>query len=187
MPWPAGRPSRSPSRAGETLAGRFVQERHLLGLAAPLLELGTLRSRGGQGPGVARRDPVRCHRGDHPLRSAAAGGWPGRAIASGGARAVPGAALRHAGRRPRGRLERPVARLLGRANGRRRRLDDRPEAAPSGEAGAAPLQSITITGRAFVDAVDIRHANGDWEHIAFSGQTRSREPPRGRRGASLST
>ncbi len=41
---------------------------------------------------------------------------------------------------------------------------------------AAQLQSITVTGAKFVDAVEIRRANGDWEHLTFLGQALSSAP-----------
>jgi hypothetical protein len=41
---------------------------------------------------------------------------------------------------------------------------------------AAQLRSITVTGAKFVDAVEIRRANGDWEQLTFLQQALSAAP-----------
>ncbi len=41
---------------------------------------------------------------------------------------------------------------------------------PTREAAASQLKSLTLTGRSFVDSVDIERNGGDAEHIAFSEQ-----------------
>ena len=165
-----------PLRAGETLAGRFVQERHLLGLAAPLRSSGRFVLAAGKG--------LVWH-GETPFDAIVV------ITPSGLQQLVDGQVVQSlpAARAPfLARLYDMLGGALGgdwsalsRDFSVERTAGDAGwtivlKPLHAGEAGAAPLQSITITGRAFVDGVDIRHANGDWEHIAFSDQTRSRKP-----------
>jgi outer membrane lipoprotein carrier protein LolA len=41
---------------------------------------------------------------------------------------------------------------------------------------ATQLRSITVTGAKFVDAVEIRRINGDWEHLSFFEQALTSTP-----------
>jgi hypothetical protein len=41
---------------------------------------------------------------------------------------------------------------------------------------ALPISTVTVRGGRYVDAVEVRRANGDWDSIEFSQQTPSRQP-----------
>jgi hypothetical protein len=173
----AGTPEPPPLQPGETLTGRFVQERHLAGLAAPLRSAGDFVLAAGKGlvwhseqpfdttvvitrtgllQLVDKQEVQRLPAARAPflsrlydmLSGALAGDWR---------------ALARDFTVERGQSAAGWTVLLKPAQG--------------DAANPAPLQSITITGAAFVDAVDIHRPNGDWDHVIFSDERRSSDPP----------
>ncbi len=157
--------------SGQTLHGRFVQERHLKGLASTLKSEGTFVLAPGKGliwrienpiqtttvitpAGIrqmmngseiqhidAARVPFVAHFYDM-LNGALMGDW---------------AAMRH---------DFAVKTTGDRAAWRTVLTPLRPD-----DPIAGMLASIVITGGKMVDGVDINRVNGDWEHMAFVDQT----------------
>lgn len=163
-------------QTGEAITGRFVQERHLAGLASPLRSEGSFLLAAGKGL---------IWRGEKPFATMVVitpagilqlvnGSEVQRLPASrlpflarfydmlSGALAGDWTAMEH---------DFAVERRSD-AQGWRIALTPRHPDDPV----AAQLQSITVTGAKFVDAVEIRRANGDWEHLTFLGQALSSAP-----------
>jgi hypothetical protein len=165
-----------PLRPGESLSGRFVQERHLAGLSAPLVSEGRFLLAAGKGLVWHTEKPF-----DTTIVITPAGLLQlvdGREVQRMPAASAPFVARLYT--------------MLGGALGGdwSAMAQDFSVERRSGEAGwtillkplaaddlaAAPLQSIAITGSAFVDSVEIRRPNGDWDHLAFSDEARSSAP-----------
>ena len=165
-----------PLRPGETLSGRFVQERHLAGLAAPLRSEGTFVLAAGKGLVWHSEQPfdttvvitpaalVQIVGGQEVQRlPAARAPFLARLYDTlGGALGGDWMALAREFSIERSENERSWTILL-----KPLRTD---------ESGAALLQSISIVGKVFVDAAEIRHPNGDWDHLAFFDEVRSSSP-----------
>jgi hypothetical protein len=165
-----------PLRDGEVVAGRFVQERHLAGLTGPLRSEGAFVLAAGRGliwrgekpfatvtvltptavlQSIDGKEVQRVEAARSPflqhfyqmLSGALAGDW---------------SALEHdfaIERQESGRLWTIVLRP--------RSADD---------PASAQFQSITVTGGELVEAIEIRRANGDWEHLTFLDQAVSAKP-----------
>lgn len=173
----AAAPQPPPLRPGETLTGHFVQERHLTGLAAPLRSEGRFVLAAGKG--------LVWH-SEQPFDTAVV------ITPAGLLQLVDGKEVQ---RLPAARLP-FLARLydmLGGALGgdwgalARDFAVERNDGAAGwtivlkplhpDDLGAAPLQSITVSGGGFVDTIEIRRPNGDWDRLAFSDENRSSAPP----------
>lgn len=176
-PLALGRPlEQPPLRPGESLSGRFVQERHLAGLMAPLVSEGRFLLAAGKGLVWHTEKPF-----DTTIVITPAGLL----------QLVDG---REVQRLPAARapfLARLYTMLGGALGGDWSAMaQDFSVERRSGEAGwtillkplagddpaAVPLQSIAIAGSAFVDSVEIHRPNGDWDHLTFSNEVRSSAP-----------
>ena len=162
--------------SGEVIAGRFVQERHLAGLAAPLRSEGRFVLAAGKGL---------IWRGEKPFATVTV------LTPQGFMQSVDGKEVQ---RLPAARvpfLSRFYDMLSGALAGDWRAIEhdftiDRQENQPlwiivlhprsSDDPASAQLQSITVTGSELVDTVEIRRANGDWEHLTFRDQVLSSTP-----------
>lgn len=162
--------------AGEAITGRFVQERHLAGLASPLRSEGSFLLAAGKGL---------VWRGEKPFATTVV------ITPAGILQLVNGSEVQ---RLPAARLpflarfyEMLSGALAGDwsamehdfaierqsdAQGWKITLTPRHPEDPV----AAQLRSIAVTGAKFVDAVEIRRANGDWEHLAFLDQALTSAP-----------
>jgi len=169
-------PQPSALKPGEAIHGRFVQERHLSGLASPLRSEGSFLLAAGKGL---------IWRGEKPFATVVV------ITPAGILQTVNGAEVQ---RLPASRLPflaRFYDMLSGALSGDWSTLShdftvtrstdgdnwtmvltpSRPD-----DPAAAQLRSITVTGARFVGAVEIRRANGDWEHLAFLEQALSVAP-----------
>jgi len=169
-------PQVHPLRSGEVIAGRFVQERHLAGLAAPLRSEGRFVLAEGRGL---------IWRGEKPFATVTV------LTPAGVTQSVDGKEVQ---RLPAARvpfLSRFYQMLSGALAGDWTAMEhdftvDRQEGEPlwtivlhprsSDDPASAQLQSITVTGGAFVEAVEIHRASGDWEHLTFLDQKLSSAP-----------
>jgi Outer membrane lipoprotein carrier protein LolA-like len=165
-----------PLRPGEAINGRFVQERHLAGLAAPLRSEGSFVLAAGKGL---------IWRGEKPFATTVV------ITPAGILQMVDGAEVQ---RLPTTRLPflaRFYDMLSGALAGDWSALgrDFTIERQASGEGwkmvliparaddpAAAQLRSIAVTGTKFVDAVEIRRTNGDWEQLRFFEQALTSTP-----------
>ena len=163
-------------KPGEAIHGRFVQERHLAGLASPLRSEGSFLLAAGKGL---------IWRGEKPFATTVV------ITPAGILQTVNGAEVQ---RLPASRLPflaRFYDMLSGALSGDWSTLahDFTVTRSSEGEQwtmaltpartddpAAAQLKSITVTGAKFVDAVEIRRANGDWEHLTFLEQALSAAP-----------
>jgi hypothetical protein len=165
-----------PLRSGEVIAGRFVQERHLAGLAAPLRSEGSFVLAEGRGL---------IWRGEKPFATVTV------LTPAGVVQSVDGKEVQ---RLPAARvpfLSRFYQMLSGALAGDWTAMEhdftvDRQEGEPlwtivlhprsSDDPASAQLQSITVTGGELVETVEIHRANGDWEHLTFLDQVLSSAP-----------
>lgn len=163
-------------KPGQAIHGRFVQERHLAGLASPLRSEGSFLLAAGKGL---------IWRGEKPFATTVV------ITPAGILQTVNGAEVQ---RLPASRLPflaRFYDMLSGALSGDWSTLahDFTVTRSSEGEQwtmaltpartddpAAAQLKSITVTGAKFVDAVEIRRANGDWEHLTFLEQALSAAP-----------
>ena len=163
-------------KPGQAIHGRFVQERHLAGLASPLRSEGSFLLATGKGL---------IWRGEKPFATTVV------ITPAGILQTVNGAEVQ---RLPASRLPflaRFYDMLSGALSGDWSTLahDFTVTRSSEGEQwtmaltpartddpAAAQLKSITVTGAKFVDAVEIRRANGDWEHLTFLEQALSAAP-----------
>jgi hypothetical protein len=163
-------------KSGEVIAGRFVQERHLAGLAAPLRSEGRFVLAAGRGL---------IWRGEKPFATVTV------LTPAGVMQSVDGQEVQ---RLPASRvpfLSRFYNMLSGALAGDWTAMEhdftvERRESQPlwtivlhprsTDDPASAQLQSITVTGGALVDAVEIHRANGDWEHLSFRDQALSSAP-----------
>jgi hypothetical protein len=163
-------------RPGENLEGHFVQVRHLKGFSAPLRSEGRFVVASGRGL---------IWQGEKPVESKIA--------------ITPAGILQVVGDKETMRVPASrapfIARLFdmlgGTLAGDFAALDREFAVTRSGDArawrlelvprdaadpAAAAIASIAVTGSRFVDTVEIRRPSGDWEELAFSGQTVSSAP-----------
>jgi hypothetical protein len=163
-------------KPGEAIHGRFVQERHLAGLASPLRSEGSFLLAAGKGL---------IWRGEKPFATVVV------ITPAGILQTVSGAEVQ---RLPASRLPflaRFYDMLSGALSGDWSTLAHDFTVTRSAEGDnwkmlltpvraddptAAQLRSITVTGAKFVDAVEIRRANGDWEQLTFLQQALSAAP-----------
>jgi hypothetical protein len=163
-------------KSGEVIAGRFVQERHLAGLASPLRSEGSFVLAAGRGL---------IWRGEKPFATVTV------LTPAGVMQSVDGKEVQ---RLPAARvpfLSRFYAMLSGALAGDWTAMEhdftvDRQQDQPlwtivlhprsPDDPASAPLQSITVTGGELVEAVEIHRANGDWEHLTFRDQVLSSAP-----------
>ena len=163
-------------KPGEAIHGRFVQERHLAGLASPLRSEGSFLLAAGKGL---------IWRGEKPFATVVV------ITPAGILQTVNGAEVQ---RLPASRLPflaRFYDMLSGALSGDWSTLAHDFTVTRSAEGDnwkmlltparaddptAAQLRSITVTGAKFVDAVEIRRANGDWEQLTFLQQALSAAP-----------
>jgi hypothetical protein len=163
-------------KPGEAIHGRFVQERHLAGLASPLRSEGSFLLAAGKGL---------IWRGEKPFATVLV------ITPAGILQTVSGAEVQ---RLPASRLPflaRFYDMLSGALSGDWSTLAHDFTVTRSAEGDnwkmlltpvraddptAAQLRSITVTGAKFVDAVEIRRANGDWEQLTFLQQALSAAP-----------
>jgi hypothetical protein len=163
-------------KPGEAIRGRFVQERHLAGLASPLRSEGSFLLAAGKGL---------IWRGEKPFATVVV------ITPAGILQTVSGAEVQ---RLPASRLPflaRFYDMLSGALSGDWSTLAHDFTVTRSAEGDnwkmlltpvraddptAAQLRSITVTGAKFVDAVEIRRANGDWEQLTFLQQALSAAP-----------
>jgi hypothetical protein len=165
-----------PLQPGEGITGRFVQERHLAGLAALLRSEGSFLLAAGKGL---------IWRGEKPFATVVV------ITPAGILQMVNGAEVQ---RLPVSRLpflarfyDMLSGALVGdwSALGRDFTVDRQDTAEPwkivltpsrADDPAAAQLRSITVTGTKFVDAVDIQRTNGDSEHLTFFEQALTSTP-----------
>lgn len=177
VPWALAQPLPGHQlSAGETLGGRFVQVRHVAGLSASLSSEGTFLLAAGKGLVWRTEQPfdtavvmtpaviVQLAEGREVQRilvarlpflarfytmlsGALAGDW--------GAMAREFSIDRQGGEGDWTIVLKPL---------------------DAGDPAATQLQSITAHGGRFLDSVEIHRANGDWDHIDFSGQAISSAP-----------
>jgi hypothetical protein len=158
---------------GEVLRGRFTQQRHLQGFAQPLTSAGSF---------VLAPERGVAWRGETPFATMTVIG-PGGLV-----QRVSGGATTHY---PASRLP-AIATLydiFGSAlSGDWQKLtslfDVRREGSEArwtvtltplrAADGALPISKVTVQGSRYVDAVEVRRTNGDWDRIEFSQQTPSR-------------
>ena len=163
-------------KPGEAIHGRFVQERHLGGLASPLRSEGSFLLAAGRGL---------IWRGEKPFATVVV------ITPAGILQTVNGAEVQ---RLPASRLPflaRFYDMLSGALSGDWSTLSHDFTVTRSAEGdhwtivltparaddpAAAQLKSITVTGAKFVDGVEIRRANGDWEQLTFLQQVVSAAP-----------
>jgi hypothetical protein len=172
----AAPPQPSALKPGEAIHGRFVQERHLAGLASPLRSEGSFLLAAGKGL---------IWRGEKPFATVVV------ITPAGILQTVNGAEVQ---RLPASRLPflaRFYDMLSGALSGDWSSLAHDFIVTRSAEGdhwtivltparaddpAAAQLRSITVTGAKFVDGVEIRRANGDWEQLSFLQQALSAAP-----------
>jgi hypothetical protein len=165
-----------PLAAGESLRGRFTQERHLQGFSAPLKSEGSFVLVPGQGL---------IWRGEKPFETTTV--------------ITPAGILQMAGGVETARLSAARAPFLARFydmlsgalagdwHGFERdftvttHADDKQwtmtlEPRRPDVASTAQMEALAVTGTAFVDAVEIRKPGGDWDRLTFLDQAVSREP-----------
>jgi hypothetical protein len=165
-----------PLRSGEALTGRFVEERHLAGLAAPLRSEGSFVLAVGKGL---------IWRGEKPFAIVTV------ITGAGIVQTVEGKEVQ---RLPATRLpflDRFYQMLSGALAGDWTALEqdfsvERQDAQRpwkivlrplhKDDPVATQLQSITVSGDTLAEAVEIRRANGDWEELAFHDQALSASP-----------
>ena len=165
-----------PLGSGEVIAGRFVQERHLSGLAAPLRSEGRFVLAAGRGL---------IWRGEKPFATVTV------LTPAGVTQSVDGKEVQ---RLPASRvpfLSRFYQMLSGALAGDWTAMEhdftiDQQGGEPlwtivlhprsSDDPASAQLQSITVTGDTLVEGVEIHRANGDWEHLTFLDQVLSSAP-----------
>jgi hypothetical protein len=161
--------------SGEVLRGRFTQQRFLQGFNAPLASTGSFILAPGRGV---------VWRGETPFAVVTVMG-PGGLV-----QRVAGGATTHY---PASRLP-AIARLyeiFGAAlSGDWQKLtavfDVRREGTESAWTviltplrsgdGGLPLQQVMVRGGRYVDSVEVRRVNGDWDRLEFSQQAPSRAP-----------
>jgi hypothetical protein len=169
-------PQPRPLQPGEAINGRFVQERHLAGLASPLRSEGSFLLAAGKGL---------IWRGEKPFATTVV------ITPAGILQIVNGAEVQ---RLPASRLPflaRFYDMLSGALSGDWSAMAHDFTVTRQGEGdawkivltplraddpAAAQLRSITVTGAKFVDAVEIRRTNGDWEQLTFLQQTLTPTP-----------
>ncbi len=161
---------------GEAITGRFVQERHLAGLASPLRSEGSFLLSVGRGL---------IWRGEKPFATTVVITPAGilQLVNGSEVQRVPSARLPF--------LAHFYDMLSGALAGDWTAMEhdfiiDRKSEAQGWNIAlkprhpddpvAAQLQSISISGVKFVDAVEIRRASGDWERLTFQGQALSSAP-----------
>lgn len=165
-----------PLRPGERLEGRFVEERHLTGLSAPLNSTGRFMLVPGTGL---------LWRSETPFDTVLVITPKGivQMVNGSEAQRLPAARLPFLA----GFYDMLSGALGGdwSAVARDFTMDRRAETGGwslvltplhADDPAATQLQSITITGSDFVDAVEIHRPNGDWERLAFLDQKRSSAP-----------
>jgi hypothetical protein len=159
--------------AGESLQGRFVQQRFLQGFNQPLKSTGSF---------VLSPSHGVAWQGETPFVTTTVIGPGGLAQRVSGATTV----------YPASRL--PVIATLydifaSALSGDWQKLtamfDVRREGGPAWKVTLTPRQAgntnlpistVTVRGSRYVDAVEVRRTNGDWDSIEFSQQTPSRQP-----------
>ncbi|HZB90473.1 MAG TPA: outer membrane lipoprotein carrier protein LolA [Stellaceae bacterium] len=168
-------PEPQPLHRGEWLSGRFVQERHLAGLAAPLHSEGHFLLAAGKG--------LVWH-SEKPFDTAVV------MTEAGLLQLVNG---QESQRLPATRMPflAQLYDMLGAALGGdwsalARTFSIQRQTRASGWTitltplrhgdAAPPLQSITLAGSAFVDRIEFRRPNGDWDELSLSEQSRSSAP-----------
>jgi len=169
-----GQPAEQPPlHAGEWLSGRFVQERHIAGLSAPLHSEGTFVLAAGKGLIWHSEKPF-----DTSVIITPAGLLQlvdGREAQRIPATRVPFLAQLY---------DMLAGALGGDSSTLARRFSVERHESSSGwsillkplhpdDPAAAALQSIAITGSRFVDTVEVHRPKGDWDQLRFSDQTRS--------------
>jgi hypothetical protein len=172
---PAARAQSLGLASGEVLRGRFTQQRFLQGFNAPLASTGSFILAPGRGV---------VWRGETPFAVVTVMG-PGGLV-----QRVAGGATTHY---PASRLP-AIARLyeiFGAAlSGDWQKLtavfDVRREGTESAWTviltplrsgdGGLPLQQVMVRGGRYVDSVEVRRVNGDWDRLEFSQQAPSRAP-----------
>ncbi|HET7594733.1 MAG TPA: outer membrane lipoprotein carrier protein LolA [Stellaceae bacterium] len=165
-----------PLQPGDAINGRFMQERHLTGVDAPLRSEGSFLLAAGKGL---------IWRGEKPFATMVV------ITPAGILQTVNGAEVQ---RLPATRLPflaRFYDMLSGALAGDWSAMEHDFTVARQSEGdswkivltpsrgddpAAAQLRSITVTGAKFVDAVEIRRANGDWEHLRFFDQALTSTP-----------
>jgi hypothetical protein len=163
-------------KPGEAIHGRFVQERHLAGLASPLRSEGSFLLAAGKGL---------IWRGEKPFATTVV------ITPAGILQMVNGAEVQRLAASRLPFLARFYDMLSGALSGDWSTLAHDFTVTRSAEGDnwkmlltpvraddptAAQLRSITVTGAKFVDAVEIRRANGDWEQLTFLQQALSAAP-----------
>jgi hypothetical protein len=165
-----------PLHAQEAIQGRFMQERHLAGLAAPLRTEGRFLLVAGKGL---------IWRGEKPFATVVvitpAGIVQiidGREVQRLAAARLPFLArfydmLSGALAGDWSAMDRDFA-INRQGDGKNWKIVLRPLHAD--DPAAAQLQSITVRGAAFVEKAEIHRAGGDWEQVEFLDQARSSAP-----------
>jgi hypothetical protein len=163
-------------KPGEAIHGRFVQERHLAGLASPLRSEGSFLLAAGKGL---------IWRGEKPFATTVV------ITPAGILQMVNGAEVQRLAASRLPFLARFYDMLSGALSGDWSTLTHDFTVTRSGggehwmmvltpgradDPAAAQLKSITVTGAKFVDGVEIRRVNGDWEHLTFLEQALSAAP-----------
>lgn len=163
-------------KPGEAIHGRFVQERHLAGLSSPLRSEGSFVLAAGRGL---------IWRGEKPFNTVVV------ITPAGILQTVNGAEVQRLAASRLPFLARFYDMLSGALSGDWSTLTHEFTVTRSGEGdnwkmmltparaddpAAAQLKLITVTGAKFVDAVEIRRVNGDWEHLTFLQQVLSAAP-----------
>lgn len=161
---------------GEILRGRFVQERHLTGLASPLRSEGSFL--------LAKKKGL-LWRGEKPFNTVVV------ITPAGLLQMVNGGEVQRLSATRLPFLSRFYDMLSGALAGDWTAMERDFMVERRGEGDswkivltprraedpvAAQLQSITVSGKKFVDAVEIHRANGDWENLTFLDQRISSAP-----------